>query len=144
MDRISTEQLPSASHADPRQESEPIAVVGLACIFPGANSACQFWTNLVSAVDSVTEIPPDRWKPDDFYSADQDAQGKSISKWGGFVDTMGYFEPQFFEISPHQAESMDPQQMLFLEVSWQALEDAGYARDSKDKCGRNYHRHPGK
>ncbi|MCB9457865.1 MAG: polyketide synthase dehydratase domain-containing protein [Anaerolineaceae bacterium] len=116
--------------ASERRKSEPIAIIGMGCRFPGgANNPEQFWANLQNGVDSITDIPAARWDASQLYDPDPDAPGKIATMWGGFVDDIDRFEPQFFGISPREAVTIDPQQRLMLEVSWEALESAGYAPD---------------
>lgn len=105
--------------------TEPIAVIGLSCRFPGANNTEAFWQLLKEGVDAITEIPNDRWNKDAFYHPDATVPGKSISRWGGFLDNIDQFDPFFFGISPAEATYMDPQQRLLLELSYEALDDAG-------------------
>ncbi len=104
-----------------------IAVVGMSGRFPGASNIEEFWLNIERGVDSVTEIPEDRWALDQCYDTDHNIPNKSYSKWGGFLEGVDQFDPLFFNISPKEAELMDPQQRLFLEEAWKAIEDAGYA-----------------
>src|SRR5215831_5526169 len=103
-----------------RKAREPIAVIGMACRFPGADNPEAFWALLRDGVDVITEVPADRWNADEFYSADPDAPGKTYSRWGGFLRQIDRFDPDFFGISPREAVIMDPQQRLFLEVAWEA------------------------
>lgn len=103
----------------------PVAITGMACRFPGANSIEQFWTNISSRVDSISEVPSDRWNIHTFYSSRGNEPGKSATRWGGFLDEIDGFDAEFFGISPREAASMDPQQRLLLEVVHEALEDAG-------------------
>ena len=108
-----------------RDRTDPIAVVGMACRFPGgADTPAAFWDLLARGVDAVTEVPRDRWNADAFYDADPAAVGKMTTKFGAFVRDVDEFDPQFFGISPREALSMDPQQRLLLEVAWEALENA--------------------
>ncbi|WP_372365772.1 SDR family NAD(P)-dependent oxidoreductase [Candidatus Uabimicrobium sp. HlEnr_7] len=104
---------------------EKIAVIGLSCRFPGAGDSESFWNMLVEGVDAVSEVPQSRWDLDEYYDPDPDAPGKMYTKHGGFVDNVDLFDAGFFGIAPREAASMDPQQRLFLEVSWEALEKAG-------------------
>jgi acyl transferase domain-containing protein/SAM-dependent methyltransferase len=114
-----------------RRSSEPIAIVGLGCRYPGgANSPDAFWRMLDDGVDAVSEIPADRWDVEALYDPDPEAPGKMSTKWGGFLDAVDTFDPDFFGISPREAMSLDPQQRLLLEVSWEALEHGGIAADS--------------
>jgi myxalamid-type polyketide synthase MxaB len=111
-----------------RSKSEPIAIIGMSCRFPGgANDPEAFWRLLRDGVDAITEVPPQRWDIDSYYDPDPDASGKIYTRFGGFLEQVDQFDPQFFGISPREAESLDPQQRLLLEVSWEALENAGVA-----------------
>ncbi len=108
-------------------ENEPIAVIGLSCRFPGADSPEAFWQLLRDGVDAITEVPADRWDVDSYYHAGPITRGKMNTRWGGFLRDADRFDPQFFGISPREAARMDPQHRLFLEVAWEALERAGHA-----------------
>jgi acyl transferase domain-containing protein/acyl carrier protein len=109
---------------------ELIAIVGMACRFPGAEDSDAYWRLLETGTDAIREIPPERWPLPGFYDPDPDAMGRSISKWGGFVPDIDRFDAAFFGITPREAAAMDPQQRLLLEVAWQALEDAGQRPES--------------
>ncbi|MGD1930337.1 MAG: SDR family NAD(P)-dependent oxidoreductase [Leptolyngbyaceae cyanobacterium] len=109
-----------------QQQTEPIAIVGMACRFPGgANSPAAYWELLRQGVDAITEIPQQRWDVAAHYDPDAEAPGKMYTRSGGFIDRVDQFDPQFFGISPREAHSLDPQQRLLLEVSYTALENAG-------------------
>jgi len=103
-----------------------IAIVGMACRFPGAEDYAQYWENLLAGRSSVSEVPANRWDKDAYYSTDASEKNKSISKWGGFVDGVEYFDADFFGVSAREAAVMDPQQRLMLEQAWACIEDAGY------------------
>ena len=103
---------------------EPIAIIGMGCRFPGANSPEAFWQLLRDGIDAIGEVPPDRWDIDAYYDANPEAAGKMSVRVGGFVEQLAEFDAQFFGISPREALSLDPQQRLLLEVSWEALEHA--------------------
>ena len=105
-----------------------IAIIGLSGRYPGANSIPEFWEILKNGLDCITEIPDDRWSLDQFYDAEKRIPGKSFSKWGGFLSDVDKFDPLFFNISPRDAELMDPQERLFLQTVWSTMEDAGYTR----------------
>ena len=111
--------------------TEPIAIVGMACRYPGgADSPRAYWELLRNGEDAVGEVPADRWNIDEFYDADNHAPGKMNTRQGGFLkEPVSAFDPQFFGISPREANSMDPQQRLLLEVTWEALENAALAPD---------------
>lgn len=113
-----------------RRRKEPIAIIGLSCRFPGADSPRAFWQLLRDGVDAITEIPAQRWDVEAFYDPDPGTPGKMNTRWGGFVQGVELFDPQFFGISPREAAQMDPQQRLLLEGVWAALEYAGYSPHS--------------
>jgi amino acid adenylation domain-containing protein len=116
---------------------QAIAVIGLSGRFPGADSIGQFWSNLVAGRSSITEVPPNRWDAAAWFDPDVEAPNKSNSKWGGFLRGVDLFDPLFFGISPREASLMDPQQRLFLEEAWSAVENAGYAAETlgDSDCG---------
>ncbi|MGW5536677.1 SDR family NAD(P)-dependent oxidoreductase [Streptomyces sp. NPDC004009] len=105
---------------------EPIAVVGISGRYPKARDLDEFWSNLAEGRDCVTEVPADRWDADALFDPDPAAPGRSYARWGGFLDDVDSFDSLFFRISPKQARTMDPQERLFLETAWSALENAGY------------------
>src|SRR4051812_12863157 len=108
--------------------SEPIAVIGIGCRFPGgANSPAAYWQMLLDEVDAIREVPASRWAVDDWYDADLRAAGKMNTRWGSFIENADEFDPAFFGIAPREAAAMDPQQRLILEVTWEALWNAGIA-----------------
>ncbi len=111
---------------EPRTD-EPIAIVGLACRFPGARDPEEFWRVLSDGLDMIREIPQDRYDVDEYFDPDPDAPGKIYSRYGGFLDAVDGFDPEFFGISPREAVWMDPQQRLVLETAWEGLERAGYS-----------------
>jgi myxalamid-type polyketide synthase MxaE and MxaD len=107
----------------PREES--IAIIGLACRFPGAPDPRAFWRLLREGIDAVGEVPEERFDVRACYAADPSVPGKMSTRWGGFLEQVDRFDAAFFGISPREAEQMDPQQRLALELAWEALEDAG-------------------
>ena len=109
-----------------RAKSEPIAIIGAGLRFPGgANDLENFWRLLRDGIDTVTEVPADRWDIEAFYDPDPDAPGKMSTRWGSFLDDVDKFDADFFGISPREAVTMDPQQRLLMTVAWEALENAG-------------------
>ncbi|NGO06588.1 SDR family NAD(P)-dependent oxidoreductase, partial [Streptomyces sp. HC44] len=115
--------------ARPERQGLDIAIIGLAGRYPKARTVDEFWANLAAGRDCVTEIPADRWDHGAYFDPDPDAPGKTYSRWGGFVDGVDEFDPLFFNISPVEAERMDPQERLFLQCVYETVEDAGYTRD---------------
>ena len=111
---------------------EPIAIIGMYCGFPGgANSPDKFWELLTQGYDGISEVPKDRWDIDDYYDPDIDAPGKINTRLGGFLkEDVSLFDAAFFNISPIEAERMDPQQRILLETTWYALESAGIKPES--------------
>ncbi|ELR97352.1 type I polyketide synthase [Gloeocapsa sp. PCC 73106] len=108
---------------------EPIAIVGIGCRFPGANNPQAFWQLLRQGIDAIQETPSSRWDADAYYDPDPFKPNKTNSRWGGFVEGIETFDPQFFGMTPRETTSMDPQQRLILETSWEALEDGGQIAD---------------
>jgi 8-amino-7-oxononanoate synthase len=105
---------------------DPIAIIGIGCRFPGAvQSPESFWHLLQTGIDAITEVPVNRWEVERFYDPDLSQPGKANTRWGGFLEAIDQFDPQFFGIAPREAVTMDPQQRLLLEVAWEALEDGG-------------------
>ena len=102
----------------------PIAIIGIGCRFPGGRNPKTFWEFLSKGGDAISEIPLERWNNQQFYDP-IGTTGTINTRWGGFLDKIDQFEPEFFQISPREAEHLDPQQRLLLEVSWEALENAG-------------------
>ena len=106
----------------------PIAVIGMACRFPGgATDPQSYWQLLQNRVDAVREVPADRWDAEEFYDPDPKTRGKTYSRWGGYLDRVDEFDAEFFGIPPREAATLDPQHRLVLEVTWEALENAGLA-----------------
>ncbi len=106
---------------------EPVAIVGMACRFPGGSDTPEaFWANLAGAVDCTSDAPPDRWSTEAWYDPDPEAPRKMITKHGGFIDAIDRFDAAFFNISGREAAAMDPQHRILLETAWEAIDNAGY------------------
>ncbi|HHI92460.1 MAG TPA: SDR family NAD(P)-dependent oxidoreductase [Gammaproteobacteria bacterium] len=117
------------------REVGDIAIIGMACRFPGAKNYEEYWNNLIAGKNCVTEIPGDRWNWEDYYGDPTSEDSKTNIKYGGFIENVDMFDPLFFNISPREASYMDPQHRLFLESAWHAIEDAGY--NPKSLSGRD-------
>jgi acyl transferase domain-containing protein/acyl carrier protein/SAM-dependent methyltransferase len=117
--------------------NDGIAVVGMAGRFADARDIRQFWENLTSGKDSIHPAPLERWPGYDCFDEDPAVKDKTPCRFGGFLTGIDEFDPLFFNISPMEAELMDPQQRLFLQEAWTALEDAGYRSSDLNgiKCG---------
>lgn len=107
-----------------QRTDEPIAIIGMSCRFPGADNIDDFWRNLMNRVDSVREIPADRWDVDRYYDP-EGAPGTMPTREGGFVDGIDQFDPGFFNIAESEAIWIDPQHRMLLENSYLAMEHAG-------------------
>lgn len=144
------EPRPRSNKARPVATSEPypprqpaarrgIAVIGLSGRYPMARNVHEFWEHLKSGDHCIQEVPRERWPLAGFYEADVETAleaGMSYSKWGGFLEGFAEFDPRFFGISPREAATIDPQERLFMQASWEVLEDAGYTRES---LAKRYH-----
>jgi polyketide synthase PksN len=116
--------------AAPTSNHKDIAVIGLAGRYPQAENLEKFWKNLQDGRDCITEIPAERWNHKAYYDPDKSKLGKTYSKWGGFIADVDKFDPLLFNMSPKEAELIDPQERLFLETVWEAIEDAGYTKEA--------------
>ena len=110
-------------------QADPIAIVGMACRLPGgADTPERFWQLMRDGVCAVRDVPPDRWNGNGWYDPDLSTAGKTVTKSGCFLDRIDAFDADYFGIPPREAERMDPQQRLFLEVAIDALDDAGLSK----------------
>lgn len=128
----------SISHKNTRENNKKkIAIIGMSGRWPNARNAEEYWQNMKAGKDCIVEIPKQRWDIDKYYDDNPSVANKAQSKCFGMLDAVEEFDPLFFNISPIEAETMDPQQRVFLEEAWRALEDAGYSDKvmSKKKCG---------
>jgi acyl transferase domain-containing protein/aryl carrier-like protein len=114
----------------PAIDHDPIAIIGLSGRYPQAADVAAFWDVLREGRDCIVEVPKERWDWRDYFTEDRSKGGHHYSKWGGFIEGVDEFDPLFFNISPLEAEVIDPQERLFLQHTWMAIEDAGYTRAS--------------
>lgn len=113
----------------PNIDDEKIAIIGMSCRLPGANNIDEFWQVLEEGKDVIGEIPPHRWDVDKYYDPNPGIPNKMYTKAGGFIPDYESFDAKFFSLSKRQASLMDPQQRMLLELSWHAMENAGYAAE---------------
>lgn len=108
---------------------EDIAIIGLAGHYPEAESLDEFWINICNGKDCISEVPEERWNHQKYFDTDKNKKGKTYTKWGGFLKDVACFDPLFFNISPREAELLEPQERLMLECVEEMIEDAGYTRE---------------
>lgn len=128
---VNVMDLPPAVIASRRSSTENhIAIIGMACRFPGAPDLASYWKLLVEGRDAVTEVPDDHWDWHEHYDSNPEAENKTYSRWGGFLKNLDLFDAAFFNISPREAKLIDPQQRIFLETAWETFEHSGYSPES--------------
>jgi acyl transferase domain-containing protein len=110
-----------------------IAIVGLACTYPGARRAGEFWENIVNKVDAMSEVDPERWDPSLFYDPDPALEDRLYSKKGGWIPEKYSFNPLKFGIPPASIQGAEPDHCLLFRCIFEAIEDAGYANRSYDR-----------
>ncbi|MBP0456406.1 type I polyketide synthase [Streptomyces montanisoli] len=110
--------------------AQPIAIVGMACAFPGANSVREFWQMQLDGTDATTDVPADRFPVDAYYDPRPRTPGRIVSRRGGFLPGIREFDAQFFGVSGREANHMDPQQRLLLQTAATAVQDAGLTMES--------------
>ena len=120
----------SSVHSSPAEDvsaaHEGIAVVGIGCRFPGqVRNVGDFWDLLLEGRDATRPVPEDRWSDAAFFDGDAGRPGHHYARSGGYLDDVTSFDAHFFGITPKEAARIDPQQRLFLETTWEALQDAG-------------------
>ena len=105
---------------------EPIAIVGMACRFPGGVTCPrEFWELLQEGKDAISEVPEERWNASRFHHPNSAAPGRMVTRWGGFVGNAEMVDAAFFGMAPREAARLDPQHRWLMEVTWEAIEDAG-------------------
>ncbi|HZX48069.1 MAG TPA: SDR family NAD(P)-dependent oxidoreductase [Nitrospirota bacterium] len=119
---------PQSAEIPHLREAQPcdIAIIGMACLLPKAGDLQTYWENILNKVDAITEIPKDRWDWRDYFDPNPKEKDKVYSKWGGFIDPI-QFDPIRYGMPPNTLSSIEPLQLLTLEVVRMAIEDAGYS-----------------
>lgn len=113
-------------HLQPNYDDQSIAIIGMQAYLPQSKNLQEFWQQLLAGKDFVTEVPRERWNWRDYYGDSKQDTTKTNSKWGSFIHGFDTFDASFFNISAREANLMDPQHRLMLEIIWQTIEDAGY------------------
>ncbi|MBM0108589.1 polyketide synthase dehydratase domain-containing protein [Steroidobacter sp. S1-65] len=124
--RPAADATPSVDAPAERASRFDVAIIGVSGRYPQAPDLESFWDNLASGRSCASEVPADRWRWQDYYDAEKGKAGKSCTRWGGFLNDIDKFDPLFFRIAPKEAKKIDPQERLFLETSYHAIEDSGY------------------
>jgi acyl transferase domain-containing protein/phosphopantetheinyl transferase (holo-ACP synthase) len=125
--------LDATGHSNAILVRGDVAVIGMACLFPGAPDLDTFWHNIVNKVDAITDVPPERWDPAIFFDPNSDANDRVYSKRGGYLTYPVRFNPSDVGVLPIIAIHGEPEQFLALMVAHQALVDAGYGERSTDR-----------
>ncbi len=124
---------PNPAHHVDQSQREPLAVIGMGCRFPGGlNSPAAYWDALLQGLNAIRDVPADRWKHDRFHDTNPEKVGCIRNAKGGFIDGIDQFDGEFFGYFPTEAQRIDPQQRMLLEVTHEAMEDAGLRRDQVD------------
>ncbi|HWK03478.1 MAG TPA: SDR family NAD(P)-dependent oxidoreductase [Puia sp.] len=129
--RYISEAILSPLPEDPSRSLQ-VAIIGMACIYPGARNIDEYWRNILQGKDCVTEVPDERWNKDLYYNPQANGDGKSNSKWGGFIPRID-FDPLEFGIPPQSLAAIEPTQLLTLLAARDALRNAGYADKEFDR-----------
>jgi polyketide synthase PksM len=126
-------EVKANTQSNQHQSIFDVAIVGVSGRYPRSTNLKEFWDNLSKGVNCISEIPEDRWNWEEYYDPKKGKPDKMYTKWGGFLKDIDKFDPMFFKISPAEAEGIDPQERLFLETCYHAIEDAGYTPENLDK-----------
>ncbi|HLA40361.1 MAG TPA: beta-ketoacyl synthase N-terminal-like domain-containing protein, partial [Candidatus Glassbacteria bacterium] len=119
--------------------NEPLAIIGIGCMFPGAGNTAAYWNNIREGVDAITEVPSTHWNPADYFNPDKQSPDMTYAMRGGFIGPLA-FDPLYYGISPNNIEATDTTQLLGLVATREALLDAGYATATDSGDGRPFDR----
>ncbi|MCZ6526331.1 MAG: SDR family NAD(P)-dependent oxidoreductase, partial [Gammaproteobacteria bacterium] len=122
-----------------KNTGEPLAIVGIGCMFPQAATVDDYWSNIKEGVDAITEVPATHWKPDDYFDPDKTRPDMTYGRRGGFIVPVD-FDPLLYGMSPNNIEATDTTQLLGMAVAREALLDAGYATAIDADDGRQFDR----
>ncbi|UED76953.1 SDR family NAD(P)-dependent oxidoreductase [Brevibacillus sp. DP1.3A] len=123
---LSVREQESKESISPLSVVRDVAIIGLSGRYPQAKNVDEFWNHLKEGKNCISEIPKDRWDWKNYFDEEKGKKESMYTKWGGFIEDMDKFDPLFFQISPKEAEEMDPQERLFLQEAYASIEDAGY------------------
>ncbi|ASJ54821.1 polyketide synthase [Brevibacillus formosus] len=123
---LSVREQESKESISPSSVVRDVAIIGLSGRYPQAKNVDEFWNRLKEGKNCISEIPKDRWDWKNYFDEEKGKKESMYTKWGGFIDDIDKFDPLFFQISPKEAEEMDPQERLFLQEAYASIEDAGY------------------
>ena len=135
VEHLTAERPGSTMPARSQAQGPAVAVVGMACRFPGAGDLASYWALLRDGGNAISEVPEGRWSIDELYDAEPLKPGKVSTRWGGFIDGVEDFDRRFFGVTAAEAESMDPQQRILLELFLEALTDAGIVPSTLGRTG---------
>lgn len=133
---VAAAEQPASGATTDRPSHFDVAIIGVSGRYPQSPDLERFWQNLSTARNCATEVPADRWRWQDYHDPEKGKAGSSYTRWGGFLDDIDKFDPLFFRIAPKEAKRIDPQERLFLETSYQAIEDSGYTPDTLAPNGK--------
>ena len=119
---------------NPNVNHPEIAIIGMSCTFPGAKNPHEYWNNLINGSNHIKEIPPSRWKNEEYYSPIPTNTNKMISKWAGLLESIKSFDFQFFNLLPEETKNIDPQSRLILQEVWHCIEDAAITPSDLQKA----------
>jgi hypothetical protein len=125
-----------SSREDRDREPDPaikgdIAIIGMACLFPGAPDLDTYWHNIMSKVDAITDPPPEAWDAETFYDPESTANDRVYCKRGGFIGPLAYFDPLKHGIMPRTVEGGEPDQWLALQIAYDARPASQHGGDNR-------------